>query len=80
MKIKDKVILHDFLAAVDKCKDEVYLLSPFGDKYNLKSELSEYLAIGALLNEGGDYLELFCVNKEDEVNFVDFFKKNPEVL
>lgn len=80
MKIKDNATLHSFLTAVDQCKGEVYLISPFGDRYNLKSELSKYIAIGALLSKDGDYLELFCENKEDEGNLMKFFIENPQVL
>lgn len=80
MKIKDNATLHSFLTAVDQCEGEVYLISPFGDRYNLKSELSKYIAIGALLSKDGDYLELFCENKEDEGNLMKFFIENPQVL
>ena len=51
-----------------------------GDKYNLKSELSQYLAIGALLKEHGNWLELFCSQKEDEIHFFHFFAEHPEVV
>lgn len=80
MKIKNDVVLHDFLAAIDRCKGDVYLISPFGDRYNLKSELSKYVAIGALLAKDGDNLELFCEHKEDEGYLLDFFNHNPEVF
>ena len=80
MKIKNNIVLHNFLAAVDQCSGDVYLISPFGDKYNLKSELSKYVAIGALLAKDGDNLELFCERKEDESYLLDFFNNNPDAL
>ena len=80
MYIKDTKTLSCFLAAVDKCEGDVYLVSQFGDRYNLKSALSKYIAIGALLSENGETLELFCDRKEDEPYFMEFFSKNPAVL
>ena len=46
----------------------------------MKSLLTQYVAIGALLGEKGDELELFCSSKEDEVKFLKFFNENPEVM
>ena len=70
----------DFLAIVNTCKGDVILTSQYGDKYNMKSLLTQYVAIGALLGERGDALELFCSSKEDEAKFLKFFNENPEVM
>lgn len=78
MKIGNLKQLNDFVAAVNDCKGQVWLESNEGDKYNLKSQFSQYTALGALLSERGDWLELFCSNKEDEELFFKFFKKHPE--
>lgn len=80
MKLTKIEHVEDFLAAVKASKGEVKLISPYGDVYNLKSVLSSFVAIGQLLGEHGDELELFCSNSADEGNFYDFFSKNPEVL
>ena len=69
-----------FRAAVDACKGEVWLESPKGDRYNLKSTFSQYVALGAMLSKDGDELELFCTLSEDEKLFYKFFQENPEVL
>ena len=79
MKFTNLDQVNDFLAAVDKAKGNVYLLSLSGDKYNLKSKLSLYVSIGALLSEQGDSLELYCDLKEDESNFLNFLFSHPEV-
>lgn len=71
--------IDDFLDAVQKCKGNVYLKSNEGDVFNLKSRLSQYVAIGALLDDEGDYLELFCDEYEDEGHFYKFFADHPEV-
>lgn len=79
MKLVNINQVHDFLKTVEKCKGDVWLESQQGDKFNLKSPMSSYVAMGALLSERGSELELFC-SQEDAVNFYKFFDENPEVL
>lgn len=79
MKLTNVHQIDDFLAAVNKCSGNVYLTSAEGDKFCLKSRFSRYIAIGALLADNGDQLELWC-DKQDEVHFYQFFDENPEVL
>ncbi|MCQ2500393.1 MAG: polya polymerase [Lachnospiraceae bacterium] len=76
MKLKDANQVNSFLAAVNECKDQVYLVSPYGDKFNLKSQLTQYIAIAALVNQAGDDLELFCDNKEDEAIMLKYIIDN----
>ena len=80
MKLNNEIVIEDFLKAVRSCRGGVYLRSGYGDLYNLKSVLSQYIAIGALLGAHGDELELFCDLPEDENNFYRFFHEHPEVL
>lgn len=80
MKLTKISQVKDFLAIVNTCKGDVTLTSQYGDKYNMKSLLTQYVAIGALLGERGDELELFCSSKEDEAKFLKFFNENPEVM
>ncbi len=79
MKLRNISQLNDFVYAVSRCQGAVWLESPEGDRYNLKSTLSQYLALGKLLDERGDYLELYCSNKDDERYFYEYFNKHPEV-
>ncbi len=76
MKLKDANQVNSFLAAVNECKDQVYLVSPYGDKFNLKSQLSQYIAIAALVNQAGEDLELFCDTKEDEAIMLKYIVEN----
>ena len=68
-----------FLSIVDSCKGSVTLTSSHGDTYNLKSKLTQFVAIGALLGEHGDELELWCSDREDEAKFMTFLREHPEV-
>ena len=70
----------EFRFAVSKCKGDVYLRDPEGNQFNLKSVISQYIALGELLQDKGENLELFCSMPEDESHFHKFFRDNPEVL
>lgn len=78
MKLNNIKEVEGFLEVVKQCKGEVYLRSPMCDIYNLKSALSQYVAIGALLGEHGDELELFCEDRSDEPLFFKYFADCPE--
>lgn len=75
MKLKNSVQVDAFIEAVSRCKGNVYLRSLQGDIFNMKSSLSQYIAMGALLGEHGDELELFAEKKEDEPILLEFERK-----
>lgn len=74
MKLKKIEEVEAFLAAAKSCEGDVILTSPYGDKYSMKSALSQYIAIGALLGEHGDELEIWCTNKSDEPKIIQFLR------
>lgn len=80
MKLHNKVEIDAFKKAIDECTGDVYLTSNYGDKFNLKSLLSQYVAISALIGDKGDELELWCDNKLDEQRMFRFFNENPNVI
>lgn len=80
MKLHNIKEVNEFMAAADKCNGGVRLESPYGDVYNLKSKLSQFVAVGELLKEYGDELELFCDDPNDEKYFFKFFNENPGVV
>lgn len=49
MRLRNINDVNDFLAVVENCVGEVYLTSQYGDKFYLKSYMSRYVAMGALL-------------------------------
>ena len=79
MKLTNISQVEDFIAAVNRAHSNVWLVSPQGDRYNMKSALSQYIALGALLGQHGDELELFCSDSSDEGKFMNFLMKNPDV-
>ena len=81
MKLRSDSDIKAFLDVVKECEGRVFLISPEGDQYNLKSTLTTiYLAMGQLLAEQGDKLELFAENKADEQLLLAYLDQNPQVL
>ena len=80
MKIKNIKDVETFLSVVNECEGEVTLTSLYGDKYNLKSTLTQYVAVAALLGEHGEKLELWCTDKDGERRFIRMFKEHAEVM
>ena len=80
MRLTNSKEIMEFRFAVSKCKGDVWLEDQEGNKFNLKSVISQYIALGELLQEKGNHLELFCSCSEDEQYFMKFFFENPEVL
>lgn len=72
MKLKNIKEVEQFRKVVHECEGDVYLKSQEGDVFNLKSALSEYIALGQLLGEQGDNLELFADKREDEAKLISF--------
>lgn len=77
MRLNNITEIDAFIATVNECKDVVWLHSTEGDRYNLKSKLSQYVALAALIGENADSLELYCAAKEDEAKFYRFFREHP---
>lgn len=72
MKLQNIHEVEDFRKVIHQCKNNVYLKSQEGDVFNLKSAMSEYIALGRLLSEQGDSLELFADSREDEALLLKF--------
>lgn len=74
MLLKNIKDVNALIAAVDKCNGDVVIRSTDGkEEFSLKSTFSRYIAIGRLCDEYGEYYEMFCKNKEDEHNMIQFF-------
>ena len=72
MKLTNIKQVEDFIAAVNRAHSNVWLVSPQGDRYNMKSALSQYIALGALLGQHGDELELFVIVSKMKVCLSNF--------
>ncbi len=72
MRLTNVKDVKKFIEVIDQCEHDVYLKSQEGDVFNLKSSLSQYIAIGRLVDENGDSLELFASSREDEARLIQF--------
>ena len=66
MKINNLRDVEAFKEAIAQCGGDVWLESKYGDKYNLKSALSQYVAMADLLRDKNGDLELFASRPEDQ--------------
>ena len=66
MKIKNIKDVDGFFKVIDSCKGTVVLVSPEGDRINLKSKLSQYLSMANIFSNGYiKELDLVAHDKED---------------
>ena len=79
MKFVKPIEVNDFLRTVESCKGEVWLESPNGDRFVLKSVFSRYIAMSALRTEKSADLVLYCQLPEDEQLFFKYFNEYPSV-
>lgn len=76
MLLKNVSDVDSLVTAVEKCSGDVLLRSVDGrEEFNLKSKLSQYIAIGKLCDEHGDEYEVFCTNIVDEGHMLKFFRE-----
>lgn len=79
MRLTNVKDVRKFIETVNECEHDVYLKSQEGDVFNLKSSMSQYIAVGRLIEESGDSLELFADSKEDEARLLKFlYELEPE--
>ena len=74
----DRICLHDFnvrdfTTMLASCKGDVYMITPEGDRLNLKSKLCQLVGLTALI-EGGKIAEAFvmCEKESDESKLFRF--------
>lgn len=66
MKIQNITDVEAFFKVIDECKGKVELVSPEGDRVNLKSKLSQYISLTTMFSH--EYireLDLVATEKED---------------
>lgn len=63
----NNIEVHEFVRALDNCKGQVTLFTDEGDRFNLRSKLSQLTGIISLI-EGGKVInaKISCSDPEDE--------------
>ena len=73
MKIQNISDVNTFFKEIDSCKGTVELVSPEGDRINLKSKLSQYLSMANIFSNGYiKELDLVAHDKEDLDRLIKF--------
>lgn len=75
MKVRSAKEVEAFKDAINHCSKAVWLESSCGDKYDMKSTMSQYIGIAKLLEDEQEDLELFASAREDQVILMDFISK-----
>lgn len=66
MKVQNITNVEKFFSVVNQCKGTIELVSPEGDRINLKSKLAQYLSIATMFSNGYiKELDLVAHDKED---------------
>lgn len=74
MLLKNVHDVEKLLEVISHCRGDVILRSTDGrEEINMKSKLSQYIAIERLLSDHGDQYEFFCMNKADEGYMLAYF-------
>lgn len=67
MCLKENVDIIKFLAAVKKCREDVFLETVEGDRLNLKSTLSQYVFVVCANGRGFlDKAQIICKEEDTE--------------
>ena len=73
LKLFNLTDIQGFFSVVESCEGDVYITSPNGAKFNLKSNLTKYIAFSKILiNAEAEQLELEVTNSKDAGKFIDF--------
>lgn len=73
MKIMNISNVDDFFKVVDSCEGKVELISKEGDRLNLKSTLTQYVALAKIFSNGYiRELELVVHEANDVKKFMEF--------
>ena len=66
MKLQNIDNVEKFFSVIDECRGRVELVSPEGDRINLKSKLAQYLSMATIFSNGYiKELDLVAHEKED---------------
>lgn len=66
MKIQNITNIDDFFKTIDECEGVVELVTPDGNRLNLKSQLCKYIALAKIFSDGIiKEIEIICHEPKD---------------
>ena len=73
MKVQNITNIDRFFEAVDSCEGKVELVTGEGDRLNLKSQLSKYVALAKIFSDGTiKEIELVVYNPKDVDKLIQY--------
>lgn len=73
MKVSNIKNIDKFFKVIDECKGKVELVTGEGDRLNLKSKLSQYVALANVFSNGEiPEMEILAYDPEDVAKIVSF--------
>jgi hypothetical protein len=73
MKIHNVTDIDKFFKVVNSCEGKVELVTGQGDRLNLKSTLTQYVALAKVFSDGKiPEMELVCYEKSDVTKFMEY--------
>lgn len=74
MKFRHISDIDGFFDAVSQCKGRVELVTDEGDRLNLKSKLTQYLAMAKVFSKGSEIpeMDIIASEKEDMERLLEF--------
>ena len=77
MKVENIVNIDDFFGVIDRCTGRVELVTNDGDRLNLKSTLTRYVALAKVFSDGKiDCLEIIAHEYEDAKAIMKYMHEN----
>lgn len=77
MKVENIKNIDKFFSVVEKCKGKVELVTPEGDRLNLKSTLTKYVALAKAFSDGNiGCMEIIAYEVEDAQLIMKFMHEN----
>lgn len=79
MKVYDITNVEEFLEKVEECKGTVELVSGEGDRLNLKSQLTKYIALSQIFGKDSKIKEMDLVmsEPEDAIKIMHYLMQRP---
>ena len=73
MKIRSMRELAAFNEMLDRCRGQVWIESPKGERIDLTEQSTRTKGLSALLGERAEEYEIYARSREDEMLLLDYF-------
>lgn len=76
MKTRTEKDVREFNEAIDKCSRPVWLVTPEGEQFNLKSTSEYYKGMAKWVTDICGEIEIFTCSLEDELIMENYYLRN----